>query len=304
MVHKTHWNENSPRNPEYTGRFSSLCFPDGEKSCFFCCPPIREPEADSLDQLPVKIQLFRLNRKNLPLNRQDAGEIHGNSCWGLGFLDPREKLVGCLLHPCQNQGTDQRNLTGYQSKCAGTLCQEAVIFSRLNPIRQRFYLNLAEGMNSFHYSSRRANPLMKILPWGIPVLNAIFLLEQRKPPTRMEFINRYGFFWHELDCRRDSWLVGEIIKRHGLEKIMADPREYLALRRQLLCRLQQEKTQPAVGLPPIPVHRLSISLELSRLLKFGLNLWEATATEVGRLQAIMLQEIDQNLKNRKPICSK
>ena len=145
---------------------------------------------------------------------------------------------------------------------------------------------------------------MKILSWGIPVLNAIFLLEQRKPPTRMEFINRYGFFWHELDYRLDGWLVAELSKRQGLEKIMTRPREYLGFRQQLLCRLQQEKTQPAAGSPVVPVHQLSIPPALSRLLKFGLHLWEATASEVGRLQAIMLQEIDQNLKNRKPICSK
>ncbi|MEA2107808.1 MAG: hypothetical protein U9P07_00095 [Pseudomonadota bacterium] len=276
-----------------TTKLSSLCFPDGEKSCFFCCPPIREPEADSLDLLAEKIQLFRLNRRSLTRNRQDAGEIHGKSCWGLGFLDPREKLVGCLLHPCQNQGTDQRNLTGYRSKCAGTLCQEAIIFARLNPVRQRFYLDLTPGMDSFHYSSRQANPLMKILPWDVPVLDAIFLFEQGKSPPRMEFISRYGFFWHGLDYRLDSWLVGEIIKHRGLEKIMAKPRGYLAFRQQLLRRLQQEKTQLAAGSPAIPVHCLSIPLELSRLLKFGLNLWEATAAEVGRLQAIMLREIDQ-----------
>ncbi|MCK4378533.1 MAG: hypothetical protein KAW01_04275, partial [Deltaproteobacteria bacterium] len=182
---------------------------------------------------------------------------------------------------------------GYRSKCAGTLCQEAVLFSRLNPVRQRFYLDLTDGMDSFHYSSRRANPLMKILPWGILILDAIFLLEQGKSLTRMEFIRRYGFFWHELDCRLDSWLVGEIIKRHDLEKIMANPREYLAFRQQLLRRLQPEKAQPAVESPAVPVHRLSIPLELSRLLKFGLNLWEATAAEVNRLQEVMLQEIDQ-----------
>ncbi len=283
----------NPRDPGYTGRFSSLCFPDGEKSCFCCCPPIREPEADSLDLLAEKIQLFRLNRGNLSKNRQDAGEIHGESCWGLGFLDPREKLVGCLLHPCQNQGIDQRNLTGYRNKCAGTLCQEAITFSRLNPVRQRFYLGLTNGMDSFHYSSRRANPLMKILPWGVSVLAAIFLLDQGKALTRMEFINRYGFFWHELDCRLDSWLVGEIIKRRGLEEIMTLPQKYLAFRQQLFRRLQPEKTQPAAGSPAVPVHQLSIPLELSRLLKFGLNLWEATAAEVGLLQAIMLEEIDQ-----------
>lgn len=293
MGHKAYREKDNPRNPEYTERFSTLCFPDGEKSCFFCCPPIRDPEADSLDQLVEKIRLFRLNRRNLSENQRDAGEIHGESCWGLGFLDPREKLVGCLLHPCQNQGADQRNLTGYRSKCAGTLCQEAVIFSRLNPIRQRFYLHLAEGMDSFHYSSRRANPLMKILPWGIPVLDAIFSLEQGKSPARMAFINRYGFFWHELDYRLDGWLVGEIIKQHGLKKIMDNPRKYLAFRQQLLRRLQQEKTQPAAGSPVVPVHQLSIPLAFSRLLKFGLHLWEATATEVSRLQAIILQEIDQ-----------
>ena len=285
--------KNNPGETEHGGRYSSLCFPDGEKSCFFCCPPIRNPEADSLDQLAEKTQLFRLNRGNISINRQHAGEIHGHSCWGLGFLDPEEKQIGCLLHPCQNQGSDQRYLTGYRSKCAGTLCQEAVIFSRLNPARQQFYLALAAGMDSFHYSSRRANPLMKILPWDCPVLETIFLAEQGKAPERMEFIRRYGFFWHELDYRLDAWLIGEILKRRGLEIITTAPRKYLNFRQQLLRRLALEKILPPAGSPTVPVHRLSIPLNLSRLLKFGLNIWEATAGNVSHRQEIMLQEIEK-----------
>ncbi len=278
---------------ESSGRFSSLCFPDGRKSCFFCCPPIREPAADSLDQLAEKIRIFRLNRKNLPRNRQDAGEICGGSCWGLGFLDAGEKLVGCLLHPCQNQGTDLRNATGYRSKCAGTLCQEAVIFSRLNPVRQQFYLALTTGMDSFHYSSRQANPLMKILPWGSRVLEAIFLSEQGHPLTRMDFINRYGFFWYKLDYRLDAWLAGEVIKRSGLQAIMASPQKFLNFRRRLLSKLQQKVNGKAADSPTLPVHQLSIPLDLSRLLKFGLNLWEADAVRIGRLQEVMLQKVER-----------
>jgi len=134
---------------------------------------------------------------------------------------------------------------------------------------------------------------MKILSWGILILDAIFLLEQGKPLTRQEFISRYGFFWHELDCRLDSWLVGEIIKHRSLEEIMIHPQKYLAFRQRLLYRLRQMKSQPAAGSPTIPVHQLSITLELSRLLKFGLNLWETTTAEVNCLHEVMLQEIDQ-----------
>jgi len=283
----------SAQTHQYSGRYSSLCFPEDGKSCFYCCPPIRNPAADSLDQLAAKIRTFRLNRRNLSRNRQDAGEICGVSCWGLGFLDPEEKLVGCLLHPARNQGLDLRQATGYRSKCAGTLCQEAVLFSRLNPVRQKFYLALSAGMDSFHYSSRRANPLMKILPWGIPVLEAIFLLEEKNPPSRMDFINRYGFFWHELDYRLDAWLAGEIIKRSGLQAIMDSPREFLDFRRRLLSRLQREVVEKPGSSPALPVHRLSIPLDLSRLLKFGLNLWEAGADRVGRLQEAMLREVER-----------
>ncbi len=281
------------RKHENSGRFSSLCFPDGKKNCFYCCPPIRDPEADSLDQLAEKIRIFRLNRRNLPGNRQNAGEIRGDSCWGLGFLDAEEKLIGCLLHPHQNQGVDLRHATGYRSKCAGTLCQEAVVFSRLNPVRQQFYLALSEGMDSFHYSSRRANPLMKILPWGAPVLEAIFFFEQGRPLARMDFISRYGFFWNELNYRLDAWLAGEIIKRYGLKVIIANPRKFLDFRRRLLSRLQQKINKKADNPPILPVHQLSIPLEFSRLLKFGLNLWEASAVKVGKLQEVILQEVER-----------
>ena len=44
-------------------------------------------------------------------------------CEYLGFLDGGEKKVGCLLHPCQNDGVDLRALSFYgRELCEGHLC--------------------------------------------------------------------------------------------------------------------------------------------------------------------------------------
>ncbi|MBN2332522.1 MAG: hypothetical protein JXO49_04355 [Deltaproteobacteria bacterium] len=274
-------------------RSSSLCFPDGGKSCFACCPPIRDPEADALNQLDRKKELFRRNRLDLNKNLNQAGEIYGDSCWGLGFLDDGEHQVGCLLHPYQNGGTDLRSLTGYQSKCAGTLCLEAVTFSRLNPVQQRFYLTLADNLDSFHYSSRRHNPLMKILPWGTMVLAKIFDQQKGKLGTRENFAACYGFFWQHLDYRLDGWLINEYLKRRSIADLAADHQAYRCLRQRLLQQYRPENSTPTPHATSEPVHRLAIPLELSRLLKFGFDLWQGTAAEVSRLQAILLAEIDR-----------
>ncbi len=274
-------------------RLASLCFPDREKSCFYCCPPIREADADPLDDREKKKELFRRHRRQLAANIAGAGEIYGDSCWGLGFLDDGERQIGCLLHPLQNDGCDRRSLTGYQAKCAGTLCQEAVVFGRLPRQQQQFFLQLSSGLDSFHYSSRRANPLMKILPWGGVVLAAIYRREKGRSLAREEFSRRYGFLWRELDARLDSWLLEELEKRQGPDAWWSRHRKYRAWRQRLLAELREAQPLAACGGgPTLPVHRLHIPLNLSRLFKFGLGIWEATAAEANAILAVITRELE------------
>ena len=52
-------------------------------------------------------------------------------CEYLGFLDEAEKKVGCLLHPCQNGGSDMRGVSFYgRELCEGHLCPSYHYLSR------------------------------------------------------------------------------------------------------------------------------------------------------------------------------
>lgn len=255
---------------------ASLCFPDNEKSCFYCCPPIRDPDADPLDSITEKHNLLRRNSKNLQKNLAAPHEISGTECWGLGFLDDQEKLAGCLLHPLRHQGRDLRHLTGYQFKCANALCREAQIFAGLTPTDQIFCLSLCRKMDSFHYSSRR-NPLMRLLAWEKEMVE-IIIFDARKSVTISDsssFIAQYEFLWQKLDFRLDGYLGLLVTQQEGFNFLRHNLETYTNLRNELISEL---KNNPALQtnstLPVIPSHKLAIPLNLSRLLKFGADLWE------------------------------
>ncbi len=258
-------------------KLTSLCFPDTEKSCFYCCPPIRDPEADPLNNIEERRAALRANCKNLRANIARAQEISGESCWGLGFLDNDEKQAGCLLHPLRHDGVDLRHLTGYQFKCANALCREALVFAELNPDEQKFCLNLCRDMNSFTYSSR-SNPLMQLLSWDTGIVQFVIGDSHR---NETPFIERYSFLWQQLDFRLDSYLTYEIFKRAGVDCLRDRLQHFIILRKQLITELKDLQNDPALknftDTTLIPTHKLDIPLSLSRLLKFGATLWELPA---------------------------
>ena len=266
---------------------ASLCFPDQEKSCFYCCPPIRDPEADPLDNIVEKRRLLRTNRKELQNNLADPHEISGEECWGLGFLDDQEKQAGCLLHPLRHQGRDLRHLTGYQFKCANALCREAQVFTELSEAEQKFCLTLCQGMNSLHYSSRR-NPLMRLLAWDKEMVQilirdslenefAVQPIDKSSNPSQRNctFTEKYEFLWQKLDFRLDGYLALQVAERKGFNFLRNNIEDYIQLRDDLILELKKKsKLQLASDTPLIPAHKLKTPLNLSRLLKFGANLWE------------------------------
>ncbi len=270
---------------------ASLCFPDQDKSCFYCCPPIRNPEADPLDNIEEKRCLLRANRKELQNNLADPHEISGEECWGLGFLDDQEKQAGCLLHPLRHQGHDLRHLTGYQFKCANALCREAQVFTDLSEAEQKFCLDLCQGMDSFQYSSR-SNPLMCLLAWDKEMVQIIirdslkneFAVQpidknDKSPnPTQKSstFTNKYEFLWQKLDFRLDAFLTLLVAGQNGLNFLRDNLDDYIQLRDDLFLELKNKSTRLLTisDTPLRPVHKLKIPLTLSRLLKFGANLWE------------------------------
>ena len=286
---------------------TSLCFPDQEKSCFYCCPPIRDPEADPLDAIEEKSRLLRNHRQQLQKNLADPHEISGDECWGLGFLDDQEKQAGCLLHPLRHQGRDLRHLTGYQFKCANALCREAQVFAELTEIEQKFGLSLCRGMDSFHYSSRR-NPLMRLLAWDKEMVQIIIheslenelerhlVYNTDKIPNKnlknCTFTAKYEFLWQKLDFRLDGFLALQVVKRKGFNFLRNNLDNYIHLRNDLISGLRKKvNLQVVLGTMPIPAHKLKIPLSLSRLLKFGANLWELPSG----CEKDLLQHIEEKL---------
>jgi hypothetical protein len=91
----------------------------------------------------------------------------------LGFLDPQGRTAGCLLHPARNGGQDLRDLVHYGNKCRRESCRAAQVFEELTAEGQAFWLELVRGLNPFYYSSRRANPLFHLMPWGAELLERL-----------------------------------------------------------------------------------------------------------------------------------
>ena len=132
-------------------------------------------------------------------------------------------------------------------------------------------------MDSFTYSSR-SNPLMRLLAWETGVVQ--FVIDDSRSNDR-PFIDRYAFLWQKLDFRLDGYLVFEILKKVGTNSLCQRLQPYIFLRNQLiedLKTLQNDRfDQGLAAAPLLPVHKLDIPLSLSRLLKFGADLWELPA---------------------------
>lgn len=114
-----------------------LCQPDSCKSCGACCGlyNYRDSSRESLvKRLRSRTAMFHeivRGKKDLyafserTKQREDQGKIYDviYCCEFLGFLDPEEKRVGCLLHPLQNGGIDLREASFYgRELCSNHLC--------------------------------------------------------------------------------------------------------------------------------------------------------------------------------------
>ncbi|MBW1710447.1 MAG: hypothetical protein JRJ73_11275 [Deltaproteobacteria bacterium] len=272
-----------------TARFSTLCSPDDEKSCFACCPPIRPAGYDHADHQQALTRQFWENTRDFA--RYGPGEkiITGFQCWGLGFLDQKRVMIGCMLHPGRNQGRDLRDLTGYGDKCRRELCQEAVIFSGLASASAEFVLELARGLNSFAYSSLKRNPAFRLLHWGPKLIESLALSEPAGL-DRDEYLKRYAFLERDLDPKRDAYPVELLLDRFDLNVLGRS--DFLTRYRDDLTRFSARHRQ-AVTLPlenrPY-LHQLDLPSHFINFLRHALG-WsrslpsqaEAVRRELDRL---------------------
>ena len=56
----------------YKGNYTTLCQPDSEKTCFFCCPPLRPYDYDPVRNRVELQTTFHRNRKNFLKNKPKA----------------------------------------------------------------------------------------------------------------------------------------------------------------------------------------------------------------------------------------
>lgn len=117
--------------------FIHLCQPDAHKSCGACCGLYNY--ADSTKESLVKrlrgrTDYFRKSVKSpadLPgfsemiIRSEDQTKLYEviYCCEYVGFIDDKEKKVGCLLHPQGRCGMDLRNVSFYGKElCQGHFC--------------------------------------------------------------------------------------------------------------------------------------------------------------------------------------
>lgn len=261
---------------------SSLCFPDSSKSCFACCPPIRPADYDHFNYKNIIKRALLENCSKYSPEDRDIRPVTGFSCWAMGYLDPKYKQPGCLLHPSQNNGNDLRYRIDYGNKCMRESCHEAKIFERLNENQKNFWLRLAAGMNSFEYSSRKINILFNIICWGYKVLAIIADKESGKILDRSHFLKLYPFFGSNIPPKGHAYLLTYIINKRGSEVIKKPEFEksFKLFSKNLRAGIKELFD---MGVGPVYVHKMDIDLLFSYFLRIFLQVKKSECPNVERI---------------------
>jgi hypothetical protein len=134
---------------------------------------------------------------------------------------------------------------------------------------------------------------MRLLAWETGIVQFV-IADSRRNDT--PFIDRYSFIWQKLDFRLDGYLVYEIFGKAGTDFLLNRLQHFIILRKQLIAELKDLKNDPdfknLTNTDPVPAHKLDIPLSLSRLLKFGADLWELPAAS----RELILSKTEQTLE--------
>lgn len=263
-----------------------LCAPDGDLSCFGCCPPIRPHHYDVLDFVGSLRRELSENRTaflNTPLLFKP---IVGYHCWALGFLDPKGRTVGCLLHPSRHEGRDYRDLIDYGNKCRRESCQAACVFEELPEEGQRFWLSLVNGLNAFYYSSHRANPLFHLLLWGSSLLEELRRHAVFRGWSATELVHACPFLTHgEWHPKAHRYLFGLVIEQLGTEpnwteiiedacrRLLFDIQGHPAVRELKDIRSREEL---------VLTHQAAQAGEFLDFVRLGLGIERVSVSQLGR----------------------
>lgn len=269
----------------------TLCFPDDEKTCFACCPPIRPAGYEHQQYRNIIRRILRENTRQFDHKDDRVVPITGFSCWALGYLDEEYKRIGCLLHPYRNAGLDLRHRVDYGEKCRRETCPEAKVFSNLEIDVQAFWLQLADGLDSFAYSSSTINPLFALMGWGEDLLRLVAAEEKGKPYDFASFYEAYPFFKTHLRPRANAYLLDRLttkrsvslLKRQGVREAF----EHLS--EKLLTQLDHEMSPAADG---PPVHQLEMDPHFRDFLRLSLRCNRLQMEEAVRLKRIVDLQMD------------
>ena len=282
--------------PKTSGRYSTLCRPSPDRSCFRCCPPIRPAGYDHYHYRSSLKRLLWENTREIQNQMAKPQPIRGYFCWGLGYLDRSAGLVGCLLHPggeLGGLGNDLRDLTGYGDKCRRERCGEAETFESLPRPAAEIVLNLADGMDSFEYSSPSCNPVWRLLQWGPAILTR--LAEDSVSLPRTERRDRLCLLCRpSLHPVRDAYALVRLLNRLPLETLVTPGflNRYRTSIEDFANRHQSTITTPLNNLPF--VHQLDLGRDLEVFLRSVLGRPRITASEarwIGERLNSMLDEL-------------
>jgi len=262
----------------------TLCFPDTEKSCFACCPPIRPAGYEHIEYGNIIGRFLRENTEKFNRNAEEIIPITGFSCWALGYMDCSYKQIGCLLHPAQNEGTDLRYRVAYGEKCQREACPEARVFSQLETNVKKFWLHLTDGLDSFAFSSRKHNPLFNLMGWGIHILSLVARENNNSPPAGKSFFRSYPFFSSKISPKANAYFLNRLIKDNiHLLKNKSFIRTFETLSERLIKQLTKVARNASDG---PHVHLLDLDSEFSDFLRSSLHIRRMTRKHALGLQKI------------------
>ena len=262
----------------------TLCFPGTGKSCFACCPPIRPAGYEHIQYLNMVKRTLRENTFDYHTKGKGVFPITGFSCWALGYLDKNFSLVGCLLHPVRNEGVDLRFRVDYGEKCERESCPEARAFLELGINERGFWLHLTDGLDSFSYSSRKVNPLFKMIGWGADLLNLIAVHEKGKVLTRESFFKAYPFFSTLLSPWANAYLLRQLVTEDNVHILKTE--SFCVRFEAFSARLAGQLKKASQPGPEAPyTHLLGLDTQFLDYLRLSVGL-----SRIDREEAIRLKE--------------
>jgi hypothetical protein len=217
--------------------------------------------------------------------------ITGYSCWALGYIDDSFSLAGCLLHPAINGGVDLRYLVDYGDKCTRETCYEYQVFSHLNEDVKVFYIAMTNGMDSFVYSSRKKNPLFRLLNWGDEILTHL-AHESKYTRTRFRSIfEAYPFLMSHINPKVYAYPVKRLMM-YGKGLSLMENRHFSDDIIHFMKKLEHHIASSVLKEDSlIPVHMLELEKDFLNLIRLGFGINKITMKTALRIKRLVDHEL-------------